>query len=105
MKGPSSVSGGNGGVYATGNGNGKAKAGQGVSVNVMNAEAETMLKAAAAVFGDLVEELGPPLKPLVVCCHALRISRCILLTCHPEHMHRRYQTATREFCPQTSHRI
>lgn len=39
---------------------------QGISVNLLDVEAVTMLKAAAAIFGDLVDELGPPLKPLVV---------------------------------------
>lgn len=48
-------------------GNGKAKAGPDISISAVDPEDAILLKAAATVFGDLVEELGPPLKPLVVC--------------------------------------
>ena len=33
---------------------------------------QVLLKAAAAIFGDLVDELGPPLKALSVSCHSTR---------------------------------
>ncbi|KAF7376656.1 ArAE-2 domain-containing protein [Mycena sanguinolenta] len=53
---------------AKANGNGKQKAGR-VSVAVEDADEETvMLKAAAEMFGDLVDDLGPPLKALSTTC-------------------------------------
>ncbi|KAJ7122055.1 Fusaric acid resistance protein-like-domain-containing protein [Mycena crocata] len=50
------------------NGNGKQKADDG-SVHAEEDDQETvMLKAAAEMFGDLVDDLGPPLKALSVTC-------------------------------------
>ncbi|KAJ7762513.1 Fusaric acid resistance protein-like-domain-containing protein [Mycena metata] len=52
--------------HGTGNGNGKQKAES--SVGEEDDEETAMLKAAAEMFGDLVDELGPPLKALSMTC-------------------------------------
>jgi hypothetical protein len=54
------------------NGNGKQKA-EHVSI-VVEDEATAMLKAAAEMFGDLVDDLGPPLKALSVCASSRSVA-------------------------------
>ena len=49
-------------------GGGMAASASGSSATMIEDEEAAMLQAAAAMFGDLIDDLGPPLKALSVCC-------------------------------------
>ena len=86
------------------NGHYKAAVNDGQKFNEQSEEEDALLQAAALMFGDLVDDLGPPMKALSVRSMQYSAVNCSLIFWQPGCLHFWFEKVTRSFRQRSTHR-